>query len=98
MPTKVIHIRDSSTYFKDLIVYIGRPSIYGNPFRIGPDGNREEVIHKFHAYFLDRIGKDNDFRLAVLKLQDKILTCYCKPAACHGDVYVNFLANIGSDG
>ena len=34
-------------------VYIGRPSKWGNPFRIGPDGNREEVIRKYR----DWIGK-----------------------------------------
>ena len=28
-------------------VYIGRPSKYGNPFEIGKDGNRTEVIKKF---------------------------------------------------
>eukprot|EP00974_Lingulodinium_polyedra_P098607 9557112-Lingulodinium_polyedra.AAC.1 len=36
-------------------VYIGRggkgirPSVWGNPFRIGRDGSREEVVQKFEV-------------------------------------------------
>ena len=32
------------------VVYIGRPSKWGNPFVIGKDGTREEVIAKFKNY------------------------------------------------
>ena len=28
-------------------IFIGRPSAWGNPYRIGRDGNRGEVIRKF---------------------------------------------------
>lgn len=37
-------------------VYIGRgnDSIWGNPFIIGRDGTREEVIEKFMEYLLTR--------------------------------------------
>ncbi|RWK52772.1 MAG: DUF4326 domain-containing protein, partial [Mesorhizobium sp.] len=31
-------------------VYIGRPSKWGNPFVIGPDGSRAEVIAKYRAW------------------------------------------------
>ena len=30
-------------------VYIGRPSIWGNPFVIGKDGTRGEVVEKYAA-------------------------------------------------
>ncbi len=30
-------------------VYIGRPGKWGNPFEIGKDGNRAEVIEKYEA-------------------------------------------------
>lgn len=30
--------------------YIGRPSKYGNPFVIGKDGTREEVIAKYQQW------------------------------------------------
>ena|ERR1019366_1340931 len=31
-------------------VYIGRPSIWGDPFEIGPDGTRGEVIRKYEDW------------------------------------------------
>ena len=67
-------------------VYIGRPSIFSNPFKIGPDGGREMVIEKFKVYFLDKIEKDENFRQAVLQLRGKRLGCFCAPELCHGNV------------
>jgi hypothetical protein len=32
-------------------VYIGRGSVWGNPFVIGKDGDRAEVIRKYEDYF-----------------------------------------------
>ena len=37
-------------------VYIGRPSFWGNPFSIGKDGNRDEVIEKYENYIRNRPG------------------------------------------
>ena len=28
-------------------IYIGRPSRWGNPYKIGPDGDRDTVIEKY---------------------------------------------------
>ena len=72
-------------------VYIGRPSIFGNPFSIGRDGNREQVIEKYRAYFLEKIKNNERFRKAVEGLRGKVIACWCKPLACHGDVIVEYL-------
>ena len=63
-------------------VYIGRPSKWGNPFRIGPDGSRDEVIQKYR----DWIGKQPELLKSLPELEGKKLGCFCKPLACHGDV------------
>jgi len=31
-------------------IYVGRPSKWGNPFVIGRDGSRDEVIAKYRAW------------------------------------------------
>jgi uncharacterized protein DUF4326 len=67
-------------------VYIGRPSIFGNPFILGRDGTRSQVIGKYEVYVRDRIKKDAKFREAVKGLRGKVLSCWCKPLTCHGDV------------
>lgn len=72
-------------------VYIGRynpqfgKSKFGNPFKEGVDGTREEVITKYEKYIL---SKPELLRLIPIELKDKVLGCWCKPDACHGDVLV----------
>lgn len=75
-------------------VYIGRGSAYGNPFRIGPDGTRDEVIVKYRTWLT---AQPRLILQAQHELPGKRLGCYCKPLACHGDVLVEAVvdANLG---
>lgn len=63
-------------------VYIGRPSKWGNPFVIGIDGNREEVIEKYADWIIEQPA----LMKCLPELRGKILGCYCKPKECHGDI------------
>ena len=65
-------------------VYIGRGSKWGNPFVIGKDGDRDEVIRKYANYILHKPELLADLH----ELKDKVLGCYCAPKACHGNVLV----------
>lgn len=69
-------------------VYIGRPSIWGNPFVIGADGDRVTVISKYERWLVQQ----NDLVGRLDELRGKDLVCFCAPAACHGDVLLR-LAN-----
>jgi hypothetical protein len=71
-------------------VYIGRGSAFGNPYIIGKDGTREEVIEKYRLWFAKKLN-NHRFARAVQELRGKRLGCFCKPAACHGDVIVEYL-------
>ena len=73
-------------------VYIGRPSQFGNPFSVKEYG-REGCIARYKEYFYKRIKEDVKFKEEVLKLKDKVLGCFCKPLACHGDVIKEYLDN-----
>lgn len=67
-------------------VYVGRGSKWGNPFVIGKDGTREQVIEKFKDWILwgDPEGMDREVKK---ELRGKDLACWCKPGqACHADV------------
>ena len=90
MQTKVVNIKT----YKGEYTYIGRGSPFGNPFRIGKDGDRDEVINKHRDYFFERIESDFLFRDKVMELQGKTLGCYCAPLACHGDTIKAFLDKI----
>lgn len=77
--------------FERYDVYIGRPTIYGNPFEIGRHGTRESVIKKYKEYFGIRLNQDEQFRIAIFQLKNKRLGCFCKPQACHGDIICEYL-------
>ena len=64
-------------------VYIGRPSKWGNPFVIGQDGDRGEVIAKYRQWLLSR---PEMVESAKRELVGKNLVCFCAPKCCHGDV------------
>jgi len=73
-------------------VYIGRGSIWGNPFMIGRDGNREEVIAKYKAWIVERFEFQPGMREFILEpLRGKDLVCFCAPQACHGDVLLEMI-------
>lgn len=67
-------------------VYIGRPSKWGNPFVIGKDGSREQVIAKYREYVLQ-----SPLRNDLEQLRGKVLGCWCYPKPCHGDVLVELV-------
>lgn len=64
-------------------VYVGRPSEWGNPFRIGRDGTRAEVLLKYR----DWLAKHPEIiEAAKEQLRGKTLGCWCAPEACHADI------------
>lgn len=66
-----------------LLVRVDRSSAWGNPFVLGKDGCRDEVIHKYADQHLpDR----PDLTSRVDELRGKALACWCAPERCHGDV------------
>jgi hypothetical protein len=69
-------------------VYVGRPSKWGNPFVIGRDGTRDEVIAKYRAW----IARQPSLMAALGELRGKHLVCWCAPERCHADVLIE-LAN-----
>ena len=69
-------------------VYVGRPSKWGNPYVIGKDGTRKEVVNKYKLYFYAR----HDLVLSLHELRNKDLACWCSRELCHADFLVE-LAN-----
>jgi hypothetical protein len=72
------------------ITYVGRPSPLGNPFRIGPDGDRTAVIQRYKRWLWDRIQRQDPQVVGAMRAltADSILGCWCHPQPCHADVIV----------
>lgn len=80
--------------------YIGRGGCFGNPFEIGRDGTREEVIQKFRTWLttgeqFECVQATEVKRRAMLasipRLRGKVLGCWCHPKACHGHVLLELV-------
>ena len=85
-------------------VYIGRwdpyhpsvpESIWRNPFKVGVDGTRQQVIERYRVYITTKI-RDNPSTYNLDTLRDKVLGCWCSPEPCHGDVLIDLLSSIDS--
>ena len=75
-------MRDTDAYD----VRIDRQTGWGNPFKIGPDGDRAEVIDKYHDYFWSAFADGKIILTDLAALHGKRLGCWCAPLPCHGDV------------
>lgn len=65
--------------------WIDRRNGFGNPFRIGVEGTRDEVCDKFEAFVARR---PDLVARAKKELKGRDLKCHCKPARCHGDTWL----------
>ena len=83
--TSTTVVRWNTRTTEEDIVFIGRPSRWGNPFRIGVHGNRQEVIDQYIWWFIQK--EQAALRAACRReLQGKKLACFCAPLPCHGHV------------
>lgn len=89
MTGRVVHCRREACD-----VYVGRPSKWGNPFIIGRDGTRSEVIEKYREWILTQ----PELMSSVHELKGKTLGCYCAPLPCHGNVLLELAERTIHDG
>ncbi len=67
-------------------VYIGRGSIWGNPYKIDRYNTREMVINRYKEHLYNQISSGEITKEQLIALDGETLGCFCKPAKCHGDV------------
>lgn len=80
MPTRIQLKRTKGWRKPEGAVVVTRATKWGNPFKIGPDGTREDCVEKYRRW-LPHSGLDP------MELRGKDLCCFCaldKP--CHADV------------
>lgn len=74
-------------------VRIDRATKWGNPYPITRTDDRASVITKY-AFYLKHCIDNEGLDLSELK-DAKRLGCWCKPKACHGDVIVKAMRDVG---
>ena len=102
MNCRVVHIN-----YEAYDEYIGRPSIWGNPFTHIADkdtlaqfvvGSREEALNRYREYLLG----NEELMLRIMQLDGKILGCWCIknslnppfPYICHGQIILEVINQI----
>ena len=85
--TRVVHCRRERCD-----VLIDRATVWGNPYLIGRDGDRAQVIARYAAYLRTR----PDLLARIGELRGKVLGCWCRPEPCHGDVLAALADDPGS--
>lgn len=75
-------------------IYVGRPSVFGNPFRQDNDFTRDAAILEYAAFLRHEIqtpcSKVNralkQLAMRVANGEDLVLTCWCAPKRCHAEI------------
>lgn len=67
-------------------VLIDRRTKWGNPFKLGRDGDRGTVIALYRADLWRRIRSGEIDLKELADLDGRWLACWCDPLPCHGHV------------
>ena len=75
----------------DNTVYVGRPTVWGNPYPVGENFTAEQALSLYRKFADKWIDKDE-----LSELRGMNLACWCKIGSpCHADVLLE-LANTRS--
>ena len=72
---------------RGLYVRIDRNTIWGNPFILDDDGDRETVIENYEDYLTKKPSLQNKAN----ELRGKLLGCWCYPENCHAHALIKGL-------
>lgn len=100
---RIMNMRHHNEFLKVPTYRIDRATVLGNPYYVGRDGTREQVIEKYRLWLPKQYGRDLplnhikeylDAMLATAKRGPIQLACWCSPLPCHGDVIKDFLNDL----
>jgi len=94
IPTRVAHCKRSS-----FDIFVGRPSLWGNPFSHKPSaiakckvGSREEAVQAYDDWLAgikyQEVNPDQRKWILehIYQLKGSVLGCFCFPNKCHGNI------------
>jgi Domain of unknown function (DUF4326) len=93
-PKRIQLRRTKGWRLPDNAVIVSRPTRWGNPFRIGVHGTREECVRQFREFIVSDDPSAGSLRQSLAELRGKDLACWCPPGPCHADVLIE-MANRG---
>ena len=86
---------------KEFDVRADRKTIFGNPFHIYDESERDAVCDKYAKYFYERTEKNPDCKREADRLVDVYkkykklnLFCWCYPKRCHSKTIREYILSI----
>lgn len=87
-PTRIQRKRTKGYTTPPNTIYVGRPTIFGNPFSL-KEYSREEAYSKYRWYVTVRMSTSPEFRKQINSLRGKNLSCFCPEGEkCHADILI----------
>ena len=87
---KIMNLHHTKGQLPDGAIYVGRPGIWGNPYKIGEYSKelyrkmtRDDVVLMFELQISEHLKV-----LAKKELKGFDLACWCAPAKCHAEVWI----------
>lgn len=68
-----------------------KSSNFANPYKIGKDGTREEVLEKYKEYIINKINNNPELMRELNSMKGKKLGCWCFPERCHGNILLELI-------
>ncbi len=86
-----IYIGRGGVVFIDKKRFPAQASKFANPYKVGKDGTRKEVIDKYRTYITHQLKDDKNFQTELASIKGKNIGCWCHPYPCHGNVLLELL-------
>ena len=84
--SRIVNLKHEPNAVANGAVRIDRRTEWGNPFVVGRDGTRAQVIARYRADLWRRIRSGEIALDKLAALDGKRLACWCAPHPCHGEV------------
>ncbi len=91
-----VYVGRAGVVFVDGVRFPPTASPFANPFKIGKDGTRDDVLRKFRDYMTGRLESSPALIAELLTLRDKHLGCWCAPEPCHGHILLELIDRFSS--
>lgn len=93
MTLRVVNIRTCNPpWGQDGDMKIDRTTIFGNPYPLYWESERDRVIKEYEVYLLK---SPTLLRNLQILAKAERLGCWCKPKPCHGDVIIKIMKERG---
>lgn len=100
-----MYVGRAGVIFIDRNRFPSKASIWANPFKIGRDGNLQQVLQKCDKHFRTLLENKPELKNELLALQGKNLGCWCVDSptseyehedrlVCHGQVLIRLTKEI----